>query len=101
MTSPELLARVEAACRDLLSEHEPVSFIAVAARAGVSRTSLYRDQSLRAVVEDHRLRSHDPRSLSGLAAEIAHLRTAVEALGERVRSHEEQIRHLNRVRKAN
>jgi hypothetical protein len=52
------------------------------------------------VVEDHRHRSHDPRSLSGLATEVGHLRTAVEVLAERVRRHEEQLRRLSRVRKA-
>ncbi|MDA8062688.1 MAG: DUF6262 family protein [Actinomycetota bacterium] len=100
MTSPELLARVEDACTQLLHQHEPVTFTAVAARAAVSRTSLYRDETLRAVIEDHRHRSHDPRSLSGILVEVAHLRTAVEALAERVRSHEEQLRRLSRAPKA-
>ena len=100
MTSPELLARVEDACNQLLRQHEPVTFTAVAARAAVSRTSLYRDETLRAVIEDHRHRSHDPRSLSGILTEIAQLRTAIEAIAERVRSHEEQLRRLNRAPKA-
>lgn len=99
MTSPETLARVEQACAELLRASEPVSFTTVAARAGISRTTLYRDESLRAVVAEHRHRSHDPRSLSGVVAEVSHLRTAVEALAERVRRHEEQLRRLNRARK--
>jgi hypothetical protein len=32
--------------------------------------------------------------LTGLASEVGHLRTAVEALAERVRRHEEQLRRL-------
>ena len=100
MTSPQLQARVEDVCAQLLADSQPVTFTAVAARAGISRTSLYRDENLRAVIEDHRHRSHDPRSLSGLVAEIGHLRTAVEAIAERVRSHEEQLRRLNRTRKS-
>ena len=40
-------------------------------------------------------------SLSGVVAEVGHLRIAVEALAERVRSHEEQLRRLTRKRKAN
>jgi hypothetical protein len=101
MTSPDTLARVETACFELVRDAQPVSFTTVAARAGISRTSLYRDDSLRAIVEEHRQRGHDPRSLSGVVAEVGHLRVAVEALAERVRRHEEELRRLRRVRKAN
>jgi hypothetical protein len=104
MTSPETLARIERACVELLRDEQSVTFTTVAERAGISRTTLYRDQSLRTVVEEHRIRSHDPRTLSGLASEVGHLRTAVEALAERVRRHEEQLRRLGNSsprRKAN
>ena len=101
MTAPDTLARVERACVELVRDAEPVSFTSVAERAQISRTTLYRDQNLRVVVEEHRQRSHDPRSLSGVLAEVGHLRAAVEALAERVRSHEEQLRRLNRKRKTN
>ena len=101
MTSPGTLARVERECAELLRAGQPVSFTAVAARAEISRTTLYRDPALRAVIEEHRHHSHDPRSLTGIVAEVAHLRTALEALAERVRRHEEQLRRLSRARKAN
>ena len=101
MTSPGTLARVERACADIVAESLPVTFGAVAARAAVSRATLYRDESLRAVVEDHRQRSHDPRSLSGVLAEVRHLRTAVQALSDNVKRHEEQLRRLDRSRRAN
>jgi hypothetical protein len=101
MTSPDTLARVERACTELVRNAEPVSFTNVAARARISRTTLYRDENLRVLVEEHRQRSHDPRSLSGVVAEVGHLRTAVEALAERVRRHEEQLRRLHHHRKAN
>lgn len=101
MTSAENLARVERACAELLHQGQPVTFTAVAASAGISRATLYRDASLHAVIEEHRHRSHDPRSLSGVLAEVAHLRTAVEVLAERVRHHEEQLRRLSSGRKAN
>jgi AcrR family transcriptional regulator len=78
-----------------------VTFAAVAARAGVSRATLYRDASLRAVVEEHRQAIRDPRSLSGILAEVRHLRTAVEELAGRVRDQEKQLRRLHRSRKAN
>lgn len=101
MTSADALGRVERVCAELLRDGRPVTFTAVATGAHISRTSLYRDLSLRAVVEEHRHRSHDPRSLSGVIAEVAGLRTAVEALAERVRRHEEQLRRINRATKAN
>ena len=101
MTSPETLARIERVCAQLLTAGQPVTFTAVATQAGISRTSLYRDDTVRAVIEEHRHRSHDPRSLSGVLAEIAHLRDALDALAERVRRHEEQLRRINRARKAN
>jgi hypothetical protein len=101
MTSPDTLARIERVCVQLHKAGQPVTFTSVASQAGISRTSLYRDDTLRAVIEDHRHRSRDPRSLSGVLAEIAHLRDAVEALSERVRRHEEQIRRLNRPRRTN
>lgn len=94
MTAPETLAKIEQTCADLLQEGEPVTFTTVASAAGISRTTLYRDSTLRMVVEEHRTRSHDPRTMSGLVSEIGHLRTAVEALAERVRHHEEQLRRL-------
>jgi hypothetical protein len=101
MTSAETLAQVERVCAELVRAAEPVTFTAVAARSGVSRTTLYRDRTIRAVIEEHRLRNHEPRSLSGLSSEVAHLRDAVEAMAGTVRRHEEQLRRINRTRKAN
>ena len=92
MTSAETLARVERACVQLISEDETVTFAAVATRAGLSRASIYRNQTLRAIVDEHRALGRDPRTLSSLSAEIAHLRLAVETLAERVRRHEEILR---------
>ena len=96
----QTLAKIEKTCSELLERGEPVTFTTVAATAGISRTSLYRDQTLRTVVEEHRMHSHDPRTMSGLTTEIGHLRTAVEALAERVRRHEEQLRRLEGVRRS-
>jgi hypothetical protein len=99
MTSPETVARIEHICAQLREEGQPVTFTVVAARAEISRTSLYRDGTLRAVIEEHRHHSRDPHSLSTLRTEVAHLRDAIEALAERVRHHEEQLRRLNRTRR--
>ena len=95
----ETLAKIERTCAELLQQGEAVTFTTVAATAGISRTSLYRDQTLRSVIEEHRTRSRDPRTMTSLIAEVGHLRTAVEALADRVRHHEEQLRRLDSERR--
>jgi hypothetical protein len=95
MTDPALV-RVERACAQLLQAGQQVTFIAVADLASVGRATLYRDPDLRAVIDEHRTRQAEARTLSGLAHEIAHLRTALEAIADNVRRHEEQLRRLER-----
>lgn len=95
MSEPPLV-RVEHACSQLLQAGQQVTFIAVADLAGISRTTLYRDADLRAVIDEHRTRQADARTLTGLASEIAHLRTALEAVADNVRRHEERLRRLDR-----
>ncbi len=95
---------VEAACARLANDGEAITFTAVADHAGISRTTLYRNPQLRAIVDEHRSHSHDPHTLTGLATQIAHLRTGLEALADRVRNQEERLRHVERRqprRKAN
>ncbi len=88
------LETVEAACTHLAQTGEQITFTAVADHTGISRTTLYRNPQLRAVIENHRSHSHDRHTLTGLAAEIAHLRTGLEVLADRVRHQEERLRHL-------
>jgi hypothetical protein len=95
VTSPDTLARVEDVCAALHRDAKPISFVSVATLAGVSRTNLYRDPTLRAVVDEYRAAHIDPRTLTGLTREVDHLRTAVELLADRVRHHEEQLRQLD------
>ena len=95
MSEPTLV-RVERACAQLLQAGQQVTFIAVADLARVGRATLYRDPQLRAVIDEHRSRQADARTLTGLAHEIAHLRTALEAVADNVRRHEEQLRRLER-----
>jgi len=92
--SPERdrIHRVEQACLDLVTTDQPLTFDQVAARTGLSRATLYRNPELRAVIEEHRHRDREAHTLTGLATEINHLRTAVEALASKVRRHEEEIR---------
>jgi uncharacterized protein DUF6262 len=95
MSQPPL-DRVEHACAQIARAGQPVTFTAVAARTGLSRATLYRNPHIHAVIDEHRARQAEARTLSGLAAEISHLRTALEAVAGNVRQHEERIRRLER-----
>lgn len=90
--SAELTKRVERACAQLVRAREPVTFVSVAARAGIGRATLYRDPTLRALVNEHRAREREAHTLSGLASEVAGLRTSVEAIATKVRRHDEALR---------
>ena len=68
------LAQVEAACAGLAAAGQPVTFAEVAARARISRTTLYRWADLRAVIEEHRTHGQDASTLTGLAVQIDQLR---------------------------
>ena len=93
------LTRVEAACAELPAAGQPVTFREVAARARISRTTLYRRADLRALVEEHRARGRDATTLSALTVQIDQLRRSLEALAAKVRRHEETIRRLERARR--
>jgi hypothetical protein len=94
MTTTSTLNRVERACAELHHDGHPVTFTAVAARTGLGRTTLYRDPTLRAVIDQHRHHASTEGTLTGLTDEIATLRTALDAIATRVRHHEEQLRRL-------
>jgi hypothetical protein len=88
------LEAVEAACDAVATAGHDITFTTIAEHTGISRTTLYRNPELRAVIEHRRTHSHDPRSLTGMAREITHLRTALEAIADRVRRQEERLRSL-------
>ncbi len=94
MTSNNTLNRVERACAQLHRNGQQVTFTAVAAATGLGRTTLYRDPTLRAVIDQHRHHAATSGTLTGLTDEITTLHTAVEAIANRVRQHEEQLRRL-------
>ncbi len=50
-SAADALARVERACSALRQDSKPITFVSIALLAGVSRTSLYRDPSLRAGID--------------------------------------------------
>jgi AcrR family transcriptional regulator len=92
--SDDSVARVERACEALARDDYPVTFTEVAARAGMSRTTLYRRPELRAVVEEHRAQGREAYTLTGLAIQIENLRRSLEAVAAKVRWHEEALRQL-------
>ena len=93
------LTRIEAACAELAAAGQPVTFREIAARAQISRTTLYRRADLRAVIDEHRARGQDATTLTGLAVQIDQLRRSLEAVAANVRRHEETIRRLERTRR--
>jgi hypothetical protein len=96
MTTANTLTRVERACAQLHQNGHPVTFIAVAAATGLGRTTLYRDPTLRAVIDQHRHHAATSGTLTALTDEITTLRTALETIATQVRRHEEQLRRLTR-----
>lgn len=78
MTSANTLNRVERACAQLRHDGQHVTFTAIAAATGIGRTSLYRDPTLRVVIDQHRHSAATNGTLTGLTDEIAALRTAVD-----------------------
>jgi DNA-binding phage protein len=81
---------------ELVSTNQDVTFATVAARTGLSRSTLYRHPELRALIKDHRIRGRNALTLTGLAVEIDQLRRGLEAVAARTRRHEELLRHLSR-----
>jgi Family of unknown function (DUF6262) len=92
MNASRTLNAVERACTDLAHDGQPVTFSAIAAVTGLSRSTLYRNTALRAIVEHHKHAPDGP--LTALTDEIATLRAAVSTLAAQVRTHEEQLRRL-------
>jgi hypothetical protein len=95
MTTPSLLNRVERACADLRRDDQTITFTAVATRAGLARSTLYRNPALRTVVDHHRHETSDT-TINAITDEITTLRTAVDAIAALVRTHDEQLRRLTR-----
>lgn len=95
MTTSHTLNRVERACAQLHHDGRPITFTAIAALTGLGRTTLYRNSTLRAVIDTHRHRTATSGTLTGLTDQIHTLQATLEALAARVRQHEEQLRRLN------
>ena len=97
MISKETLRKVDRACSEIVALGQVVTFAEVSRRANVTRNSLYRHPELRQTVEGYRTISRRSHTFVELSAQVEELRALVDAVATKVRHHEEQIRHLNRV----
>lgn len=94
MTS-NTLNQIERACADLARDGHPITVAAVADRAGVARSTIYRNAELRATIEHHRQAAPDG-TITAITDELATLRATVQALADTVRRHDAQLRRLTR-----
>lgn len=92
MTS-NTLNQIERACANLARDGHPITIAAVAKSAGISRSTIYRNPELRAIIEHHRHTSPDS-PITALTDELATLREAVQTLADTVRHHDAQLRRL-------
>jgi hypothetical protein len=97
MSSARIQA-VEQACTELAAAGEPVTFVTAASRSRIPRVTLYRNQALRVIVEEHRARAHHATTLTGLTEQLASQQLALQALAAQVRRHEELLRKLGPYR---
>jgi AcrR family transcriptional regulator len=96
MPAEEDVATVERASQELLASGQRVTFKEVAARSGLSRTTLYRRADLRALVDEHRANGRNATTLTGLTVQVDQLRHGLEAVATKLRKQEERIRRLER-----
>lgn len=93
MTPEPLNERIEAALRELTSQGARVNITAVAALAGIPRSSFYRDAAARELI--HRRIAETRRgSEKNVVSEVHRLGLLVDALAARVRNQEERLRRL-------
>lgn len=95
--SDDKLERVRRTCTELVRAGQPVTFVEVAARTGITRATLYRRRELRETIERHRDPAGEALTLTGLATQLEQLRRSLEAVASNVRRHEDDLRRLKRA----
>jgi len=93
MSTEALDDRIKTALRELAEQGARISITAVAARAGIPRSSLYRNAQARELI-NQRIAETRMDAEANLASEVHQLRVLVEALAARVRAQEERLRRL-------
>ena len=94
MTSTTL-NQIERACADLARDGHPITVAAVAEHARISRSTIYRNPELRAIIEHHQQAAPDG-NITAITDELATLRATVQTLADTVRQHDTTIRRLAR-----
>jgi len=89
------LNKIERACTDLDRNGHPVTIAAVANLAGISRSTIYRNPDLRAIITHHQNTAPDT-AITAITDELATLRQALQTLADTVRHHDTQLRRLTR-----
>jgi AcrR family transcriptional regulator len=93
MTTDPVNERIEAAWRELTGQGARISITGIAAKAGIPRSSLYRNAEARDLVT-RRIAETRREADRNLAAEVRRLAMLVDALAARVRNQEERLRQL-------
>lgn len=93
MSSELLDDRIEMALRELAGQGARISIVAVAALAGIPRSSLYRNAQARELI-NQRIAETRLHAETNLVSEVHRLRVQLEALAARVRTQEERLRRL-------
>ncbi len=89
--------RVRDACEQLLAAGRDVTFTAVAQASGIARATCYRNRDLRSIIDTYRSRHGDLLTLTALADRVDNLTRSLDALAEKVRRQDEEIRALKRA----
>lgn len=89
------LNQIERACADLARDGHPLTIAAVARRASIARSTIYRNLEFRTVIEHHCQAAPDG-TITAITDELATLRATVQALADTVRQHDAKIRRLAR-----
>lgn len=90
-----MLNQIERVCTDLARDGHPITVTAVADRASIARSTIYRNPELRAIIEHHRQTTPDD-TITAISDELATLRVTIQVLADTVRHHDAQLRRLTR-----
>lgn len=87
------LNQIERACTALAKDGQPITIAAVADRAGIARSTIYRNPELRGVIEHHRQAAPDG-TITAITDELVTLRATIQTLADTVRRHDTQLRRI-------